>query len=195
MRFRFSILRCTYLEEPFQHVHLLPTLRETTLQSDRRQTCPELGITFPCAALRYSHAKLSGSRQAERMDSNHQAPVTTGTFPITYTFRLTRIPGLAIGLSCYACHELLRTSCPSTFYKEVRTAYASEQNHIDSNDTCRKLHPLFNLQKVSVSIKGTHRRKEESMKKCLCQAFLLTNLPHKYILPQTFQKVVVHVFS
>lgn len=67
-----SILRCTYLEEPFQHVHLLPTLRETTLQSDRQQTCPELGITFPCAALRYSHAKLSGSRQAERMDSNHQ---------------------------------------------------------------------------------------------------------------------------
>lgn len=72
VRFRFSILRCTYLEEPFQHVHLLPTLRETTLQSDRQQTCPELGITFPCAALRYSHAKLSGSRQTERMDSNHQ---------------------------------------------------------------------------------------------------------------------------
>nr|DAV30768.1 MAG TPA: hypothetical protein [Caudoviricetes sp.] len=40
----------------------MPTLRETTLQSDRQQTCPELGITFPCAALRYSHAKLSGSR-------------------------------------------------------------------------------------------------------------------------------------
>ena len=72
VRFHFSILPCTYLEEPFQHVHLLPTLRETTLQSDRQQTCPELGITFPCAALRYSHAKLSGSRQAERMDSNHQ---------------------------------------------------------------------------------------------------------------------------
>lgn len=71
-RFRFSILRCTYLEEPFQHVHLLPTLREVTFQSDRKQTRSELGITFPCAALCYSHAKLSGSRQAERMDSNHQ---------------------------------------------------------------------------------------------------------------------------
>ena len=81
VRFHFSILPCTYLEEPFQHVHLLPTLRETTLQSDRQQTCPELGITFPCAALRYSHAKLSGSRQAERMDSNHQGLVYNQAVP------------------------------------------------------------------------------------------------------------------
>nr|DAP12590.1 MAG TPA: hypothetical protein [Caudoviricetes sp.] len=68
-------------------------------------TYSELGHTFyhvlPCV---FPTTKLSVSRQAERMDSNHQAPVTTGTFPITYTFRLTRIPGLAIGLSCYAFH-------------------------------------------------------------------------------------------
>lgn len=102
-RFLFSILRCTYLEEPFQHVHLLPTLRETTLQSDRQQTCPELGITFPCADLRYSHAKLSGSRQAERMDSNHQDLVYDQVVP-SY-LHIPNNPdctGLAIGLSCYA---------------------------------------------------------------------------------------------
>ena len=84
VRFRFSILPCTYLEEPFQHVHLLPTLRETTLQSDRQQTCPELGITFPCAALRYSHAKLSGSRQAERPESNRNPGRDPVSLPLTY---------------------------------------------------------------------------------------------------------------
>ena len=57
-------------------------------------------------------------------------------------------------------------------------------SHIDSNDTCRKSHPLFNLQKVSVSIKGTHRRKEESMKNvyvkhfCL-RIFLINTFYHK----------------
>ena len=105
VRFLFSILRCTYLEEPFQHVHLLPTLRETTLQSDRQQTCPELGITFPCAALRYSHAKLSGSRQAERMDSNHQDLVYDQAVPsYLHIPQNPEYTGLAIGLSCYAFH-------------------------------------------------------------------------------------------
>lgn len=67
-------------------------------------------------------------------------------------------------------------------------------SHIDSDDTCRKLHPLFNLQKVSVSIKDTHQRKEESMKKIYVKRYQpLTNLPYEYIVPQTFQKVVVHV--
>nr|DAM29319.1 MAG TPA: hypothetical protein [Caudoviricetes sp.] len=75
------------------------------LQSDRQQTCPELGITFPCAALRYSHAKLSGSRQAERMDSNHQDLVYDQAVP-SY-LHIPQNPdctGLAIGLSCYAFH-------------------------------------------------------------------------------------------
>jgi hypothetical protein len=105
----------------------LPTLRETTLQSDRQQTCPELGITFPCAALRYSHAKLSGSRQAERMDSNHQDLVYDQVFPsylhipnnpdsrVSKVFNVSCLPRVVSGI------------CPFTFYKEVRTVYASEQ--------------------------------------------------------------------
>lgn len=109
VRFHFSILRCTYLEEPFQHVHLLPTLREAALQSDRQQTCPELGITFPCAALRYSHAKLSGSRQAERMDSNHQDLVYDQAVPSYLHFPNNPVQsGLARCLTCHACHELFR---------------------------------------------------------------------------------------
>ena len=49
-------------------------------------------------------------------------------------------------------------------------------DRIDSNDTCRKLHPLFNLQipPESVSVKDTYPRKEESMKKCLCQVAATT---------------------
>lgn len=165
MRFHFSILPCTYLEEPFQHVHLLPTLRETTLQSDRQQTCPELGITFPCAALRYSHAKLSGSRQAERMDSNHQDLVYNQAVPsylhipnnpdsrVSKVFNVSCLPRVVSG------------ACPPIYLLQGG-AYCL-YDRIDSNDTCRKLHPLFNLQipPEPVSVKDTHQRKEESMKK------------------------------
>ena len=164
VRFRYSILPCTYLEEPFQHVHLLPTLRETTLQSDRQQTCPELGITFPCAALRYSHAKLSGSRQAERMDSNHQDLVYNQAVPsylhipnnpdsrVSKVFNVSCLPRVVSG------------ACPPIYLLQGG-AYCL-YDRIDSNDTCRKLHPLFNLQipPEPVSVKDTHQRKEESMK-------------------------------
>ena len=46
----------------------------------------------------------------------------------------------------------------------------------NGNGTRRKLHPLFNLQIPSepVSVKDTHPRKEESMKKCLCQVAATT---------------------
>lgn len=57
----------------------------------------------------------------------------------------------------------------------------------NGNDTCRKLHPLFNLQIVteSVSIKDTHRRKEESMKMPMSSGinhlriFLINTFYHK----------------
>lgn len=56
----------------------------------------------------------------------------------------------------------------------------------DDNDTCRKLHPLFNLQIVteSVSVKDTHQRKEEINKNvyvkhsCL-QIFLINTFYHR----------------
>lgn len=159
VRFHFSILRCTYLEEPFQHVHLLPTLRETTLQSDRQQTCPELGITFPCAALRYSHAKLSGSRQAERMDSNHQDLVYNQAvssylhIPNNPDSRVSKV----FNVSCLP--RVVSGACrPSTFLQGGAYYLCERASHIDSNDTCRKLHPLFNLQipPESVSVKDTY---------------------------------------
>lgn len=179
VRFHFSILPCTYLKEPFQHVHLLPTLRETTLQSDRQQTCPELGITFPCAALRYSHAKLSGSRQAERMDSNHQDLVYNQAVPsylhipnnpdsrVSKVFNVSCLPRVVSG------------ACPPIYLLQGG-AYCL-YDRIDSNDTCRKLHPLFNLQipPEPVSVKDTHQRKEESMKKM----FMSSGCNHLRIFP------------
>ena len=172
VRFRFSILRCTYLEEPFQHVHLLPTLRETTLQSDRQQTCPELGITFPCAALRYSHAKLSGSRQAERMDLNHQDLVYDQAVPSYLHFPNNPDPRVS-KVFIVLCLPRVVSGIRPPIYLLQGGAYClcERASHIDSNDTCRKLHPLFNLQipPEPVSVKDTYPRKEESMKKCLCQ--------------------------
>jgi len=66
-------------------------------------------------------------------------------------------------------------------------------DRIDSNDTCRKLHPLFNLQipPEPVSVKDTHQRKEESMKKM----FMSSGCNHLRIFPmntfyhRTFKKL------
>lgn len=156
VRFRYSILPCTYLEEPFQHVHLLPTLRETTLQSDRQQTCPELGITFPCAALRYSHAKLSGSRQAERMDSNHQDLVYNQAVPsylhipnnpdsrVSKVFYVLCLNTRRFGLRQHRLYG--RT--PLHGLNSTVQLYAHKECMppcTNGNGTRRKLHPLFNL--------------------------------------------------
>ena len=63
------------------------------------------------------------------MDSNHQDLVCDQAVPSYLHFPNNPVQsGLVIGLSCYACHELFRASVrPFTFYKEVRTVYASEQ--------------------------------------------------------------------
>ncbi len=190
-RFHFSILRCTYLEEPFQHVHLLPTLREATLQSDRRQTYPELGITFLCAALRYSHAKLSGSRQAERPESNRNPGNGPVSLPLTY---IPHNPDSRVS-------KVFNVSCLPRVASDILSIYllqggayclCERASHIDSNDTCRKLHPLFNLQIVteSVSAKDTHQRKEESMKMSMSSGINhLRIFPTNILYHRTFKKL------
>ena len=75
-------------------------------------------------------------------------------------------------------------ACPPIYLLQGGAYCLCERaSHIDSNDTCRKLHPLFNLQipPEPVSIKDTHQRKEESMKKSMSRGInhlriFLTNI-------------------
>nr|DAY40969.1 MAG TPA: hypothetical protein [Bacteriophage sp.] len=69
-----------------------------------------------------------------------------------------------------------RTSARVRFHYSVICSQGGMPSCTNGNGTCRKLRPLFNLQIPSepVSVKDTHPRKEESMKKCLCQVATTT---------------------
>ena len=82
-RFRFSIPRCTCLEEPFQHVHLLPT-RGSHYITDKQYafgTRLYIPCALPCA---FPTTKLSGSKQSERPESNRNPGRDPVSLPLTY---------------------------------------------------------------------------------------------------------------
>ena len=84
VRFRFSTLRCTCLEEPFQHVHLLTT-RGSHYITDKQYTFGTR-LYSPCALpCAFPTTKLSVSKQSERQESNlrHIAYKATA-LPLSY---------------------------------------------------------------------------------------------------------------
>ena len=134
--------------------------------------------------------------KAERPESNRRPESDSVSFPLAYIphnpdSRVSKV----FNVSCLP--RVVSGVCPPIYLLQGG-AYCL-YDRIDSNGTCRKLHPLFNLQipLEPVSVKDTYPRKEESMKKNVYVKWRqpLTNLPYEYILPQSIQKVVVHVLA